>query len=135
MCACYPVLVFVLYGSLFCGDTSAQSRQGGVFCSLTEIHMKTRRGIVSTKSAVTSLVIPTLHTHTHTHITLTVLSGHVGRGYVLHPRIDMNCHPKRIKYMQRSRTEHEGLQCDCSLAHTHTRTHTHITSCLSLNES
>lgn len=45
----------------------------------------------------------------HARVSLTATSAHAGRRYALHPRIDTNCHPKRIRFKQRSRTEHGGL--------------------------
>lgn len=60
------------------------------FASALKIRMKTSGRSGSTKSGVT----PFVASAPRTRVLVTPLSAHVGRGYVLHPGIDINCHLK-----------------------------------------
>lgn len=102
------------------GGTSAQSRLVGIFVSLTKNLYKDKQKKCRYK------VSHDIFCYTDAHVFLTSLTVHVGGGYVLHPRIDMNCHPKEIGYMQaRDSDLNTTACCVTAAAQIHGFTHTH----------
>lgn len=92
--------------------TSAHSKLGYIFCSFTKNMYK-----IKWKKSKHKIRCDTFcyADSVHTCVFLTSLSVHVGRGYVLCLRIDMNCHPKTKIWFKQS------LQWDTQI---YTETHT-----------